>query len=322
MEISKLINRVAQAFRSRSQGGHAGGLEPVRHLDGHDKKGGRGLSARPCSRRVFKRKIIVLLQGYGNHSNRIIQATHYDAFCREHRHFFYNPSFFDIARLYYTTSAPAIDRCFVWIAWKLVRLGMIRVLDFKLGSDNSRLYALIAKRSISFVKGWGFRCEDLVKKHRDYIVRKYSLKESLVRQSRDYYRVHSAIDNYTMKIGIHIRRRDFREYKGGRYFFDDEVYMKAIADLQIQFSKKDVVFVIFSDEEVTLERRDNLVISNSQWYIDQKIMTEMDLLVGPPSTFTSWASFLGKVTRFVILNGTISPNWVPWESAGIIDLEG
>jgi len=58
------------------------------------------------------------------------------------------------------------------------------------------------------------------------------------------------------------------------------------------------LLIVFSDDHVVFTR--DLIISQNPWYIDQHLMTRCDYLIGPPSTFTLWASYVGKVPFFQI----------------------
>ena len=64
----------------------------------------------------------------------------------------------------------------------------------------------------------------------------------------------------------------------------------------------DVRFAVFTDEPKSLSR--TLSRLNEQPTTperDQWLMSQCDYLVGPPSTFTTWASFMGKVPLLHIM---------------------
>lgn len=94
-------------------------------------------------------------------------------------------------------------------------------------------------------------------------------------------------------VGIHKRRGDYRTWQGGKYFYGDEVWERVMKEMEEEIKVKvrgegeegvKVRFEVFSDE--------NAVRSAEE---DQDLMSQCDYLIGPPSTFTTWASFMGKV---------------------------
>ena len=106
-------------------------------------------------------------------------------------------------------------------------------------------------------------------------------------------------------VGVHIRRGDYKYYRNGIFYYDDSVYLKYMKSIEIKINdslKKECFFVIFSDETVTIKGVKNMIVSKNKWYIDHMLMGKCDLLIGPPSTFTLWASYIGKVKYFYIQN--------------------
>ena len=67
--------------------------------------------------------------------------------------------------------------------------------------------------------------------------------------------------------------------------------MKSVCDIFY----KEILFILFSNESISIKENENIVISKESWYFDQWIMTNCDYLIGPPSTFTGWASYIGEV---------------------------
>jgi len=167
------------------------------------------------TRTVFEKKYsnsnkkLILLKPYGQHSNRLIQNLHFDAFCK--------PVFY----------------------------------------KNNELYNNITK-----IKQKGI-----------------------------------------LLIGVHIRRGDYKKWLGGKYYFGDEVYENYMNDLSQKLLKengKKQMFIIFSNDFVNFSDMENLIISNENWYIDHHILSLCDYIIGTRSTFTLWASYMGKNTFFCI----------------------
>lgn len=86
-------------------------------------------------------------------------------------------------------------------------------------------------------------------------------------------------------VGIHKRRGDYRMWRSGIYCYGDDVYGRVMGEMRkVLGAEREVRFEIFSDEESRRSPED-----------DQHLMSQCDYLIGPPSTFSTWASFMGRV---------------------------
>lgn len=113
-------------------------------------------------------------------------------------------------------------------------------------------------------------------------------------------------------IGVHVRRGDYKTWADGKYFFSDEVYEKYMDNLEQKIKQangKRVKFIVFSNENISFKESDRILISLNEWYVDQYLMSICDYLVGPPSTFSAWASYVGSVKYFHIV-----------DSSGVVEL--
>ena len=103
---------------------------------------------------------------------------------------------------------------------------------------------------------------------------------------------------YDVIVGVHIRRGDYLAFQEGIYFFDDSVYSNYMTNLKNQFTEKKVAFFISSIETVNYDNYSNLNVSkleNSLGIEDLYALSKCDYIIGPPSTFSMWASFYGSV---------------------------
>ena len=106
----------------------------------------------------------------------------------------------------------------------------------------------------------------------------------------------------TKLVGVHVRRTDYREWQGGKFYFENEVYERVIDEIGAAIGGN-VRFLVFTDEPKTLSPR---LAQYNVWPTtpvrDQLLMSQCDYLVGPLSTFTAWASFMGKVPLLHIMD--------------------
>ena len=112
-----------------------------------------------------------------------------------------------------------------------------------------------------------------------------------------------------MLVGVHIRRTDYKEYLNGKYYYSLVQYKQIILNLRELIGEHKVYFVLFSDEIIQLDLP-NCTQSHGTWYQDLDSMSVCDYLIGPPSTFSCWASYMGNVPQYFIedANRTIRLN--------------
>lgn len=101
-------------------------------------------------------------------------------------------------------------------------------------------------------------------------------------------------------IGVHIRRGDYTVFKAGTYWFDDPTYCHYMTELEELFraSGQKVAFLLCSDEPVQLRNYKPIncfCIEEAEAIEDLYALSLCDYIIGPPSTFSMWASFYGQV---------------------------
>ncbi len=112
-------------------------------------------------------------------------------------------------------------------------------------------------------------------------------------------------NNPALIIGIHIRRGDYANFKNGKYFFDDALYVSKMQALVEIFERegKQVTFFISSNEPVAAIFAANfhlIHMEGLQPITDLHALSCCDYILGPPSTFSQWASFMGnKPLQFI-----------------------
>jgi len=271
-------------------------------------------------------KKLIVIKPNGNHSNKLQQNLHFEVFCKEHNIAYQNPTFNDIASLYVDPCntqtnwflhflqidllgklfrhSRVVKKVFS-IVWILSKLGVLKLIRFDKQDDHvsaeKKLLKAFEKHDLVYVAGWRFRLTELSEKYRNEMSLKYAIKPHYLKDSALMNEINALkLDGYTL-IGIHIRRGDYQKWKGGKYFYDDDVYQKQLRAIESELYLKGIYkykFVIFSNEIVDFQNDEKIIISNENWYIDHHIMSLCDLLIGPPSTFTLWASYLGGVKLF------------------------
>ncbi|QIF02946.1 hypothetical protein G5S37_15930 [Roseimicrobium sp. ORNL1] len=96
-------------------------------------------------------------------------------------------------------------------------------------------------------------------------------------------------------VGIHVRRGDYAEYLGGRYYFDHAQYREMMLQVVKLLSPRQVHFIVASDERIP----EQLVSGMSSTLLDGTEIEDLyalarcRIVIGPPSTYSEWAAFYG-----------------------------
>ena len=224
-------------------------------------------------------KIIILLEKYGGLCNRLFQSLHFHAYAIENKIVFLNPSLLGILR-YDNFLFSFLDK-FNNLFLKSLSI----LITFFFGKDNY----------IRFVKGWNFRVTKLTSKHRKILSELYRFKR--VKLSKKVLFLINNLKIIKAKgkfiVGIHIRRGDYKYWKNGKYYFSDKKYARIIQDLKklLVSEDKDPYFLVFSNENYP-PKVDYDFFSNGTAKEDLIVLQNCDLIVGPPSTFSMWASYI------------------------------
>jgi len=260
-----------------------------------------------CVRNLFRFSLIdsddmiILVSTVGNHSNRLFQTIHFEAFAKENHICYLNLTFKDMSYIY---NRRKIKNIFLPVINRILKYTNIDICNFteELNDNYSPEYNFLKKR-IVYVGGWNFRVENLTLKYKSYFRELYSVAPSILYKYAsntgfNFSVILNRIFMFDIVVGVHIRRGDYKEWLGGVHYYEDEVFVLAINKIRSMFPDKKVLFILFSNEQLNIPFENDIIISNNVWFVDQHIMTLCDYLIGPPSTFTMWASYISKKTKY------------------------
>lgn len=153
-----------------------------------------------------------------------------------------------------------------------------------------------------YVLGWPFYNPDSLEKHRERVVEFFRPKDEFVYNANAFWDKYASPYEYV--IAVHVRRKDYKEYLNGKYYYDNEVYVNAMNHMCELLPDKKLLFIIFSDEISEIEQfkseKYDIVISKNNAVVDLTIMSKCNYIIAPPSSFSGWASFSGNVPIFRI----------------------
>lgn len=266
--------------------------------------------------------MIIIAFPSGNHSNRLFQNLHFEAFCKEYNIDYINPTFLDMYKYYMSPCKlnKGLKGRFVTknnLFLRVLRKTKIfnnrnNIISFDNDDANSEnveknILKLLyyAELGNVYVGGYYFRVNKIAAKYQDYFIKNYTLKNEYIADNKLLILINKLKLELFVIVGIHIRRGDYKFWRDGKYYFDDSLYdyyMTCMSNEIKRIYNRKCLFIIFSNETISINENDYIIKSDNEWYVDQFIMSKCDYLIGPPSSFTLWASYIGKVKLFTIKN--------------------
>ena len=241
----------------------------------------------------------------GRMANNIFQYGHMYAWAREHgrksvsMRFAYKYPFFHITHTKYHSYLVYLLAKY---AAKFHFIPTVEYTSFK--SEYKEEEAVIDRHKNVLVKGWPVRYPELYLKYLDEIRELFAFDPV----------IHKVVDKklssyqQSIKLGVHIRRGDYKTFFNGRYFYTDEQYLAVIKKfIRIQKekdpSKRIDVFICGNDPKL-----------NKSFYIgalgaeyvhfpqgtgveDMYMLSQCDYIVGAPSSYSLIASMYDDATK-------------------------
>ena len=263
--------------------------------------------------------MIIIAERIGQLGNRLTLFSHFIGFAQDHGLQIANLAFDDYAPLFPATRRdlycrypparswlPPLPKFRGWLfrlaakaafelAGKLLPfVHVCRLTDTETCALDAD-FAALARRKVVFVCGWQFRKPGGLKENapalRDYF-RPSEASRQAIQQT-----VQAARQGADLLLGVHLRQGDYRDYNGGRYFFTSAQYAACLAQAAALFAPQKVAFLLCSNEhqDAALFAGLSVTVAQGSALEDMYALAECDYLLGPPSTFTWWASFYGNV---------------------------
>lgn len=149
-------------------------------------------------------------------------------------------------------------------------------------------------------EGWHFLFGRFFRDYKNFerfqdVVRAYFTPVSGIRNDVDAF-LRPLRQPGVVLVGVHMRKGDYKSFAGGKYYFSSEQYLAKMREVQSALKGQKVQFVVCSDERVNTEEFNgvDLVPGPGHLVKDLYVLAGCDLIMGPPSTFSRWASFYGQ----------------------------
>lgn len=184
---------------------------------------------------------------------------------------------------------PHVFRC--------VSLDWSETLDLDITSNLSCF-----DNRVTLVGGWLFRCNSLVEKHKPQLAEFFQPLDKFKREAENIVAQARKYCSSQTLIGIHVRRGDYASFEGGKYYYPLSLYRSFIKFISCRSTVK-LGFILVSDEPLSMADFAglNVFISSSSEIVDMVLLSMCDGVIGPPSTFSYFASsILGNGNLFHI----------------------
>ena len=242
----------------------------------------------------------------GGRGNDLFQFMHIDSFCRRNDVRFYSPTFHEkycpqFPNLPPSSKTPKLVKKLLYNQYYR-KLNPNCILGF---TDETKIleYREQIKKDylVTFCYGWYFNNDVYSEEDIQYYQNLFDPKVDKEKLKQKYLQT----ENNEKIITVHIRRGDYKEFLDGRYFFDDDMYIRKIEELLAAIPKDNYKFLICTnDEDLDIERYrkefGNVIQSEEGPLEDQYLISQTHYILGAPSTFSQWASVMGEVPYYHI----------------------
>lgn len=238
---------------------------------------------------------MIFVHDKGRMANNMLQYGHVYAWGREHgrrtvsMRFAYKYPWFHICHTLYHHFLTYVFAKYA-AKWKLIPT----VRFDEEGADYSREEKQMLYRKMIVVGGWQARWYDLFLKYKPEILQLFAFDEEVKVHVDD---VMHQIPAETLRLGVHIRRGDYRTWQGGKYYYTDEQYLSVIRQfLSLYPEQQTVIYICGNDPELDQEKfrqalsGQTVVFPEGNPAEDMYLLSCCDYLMGAPSTFTLVAS--------------------------------
>ncbi len=258
---------------------------------------------------MAKKKTLYYLSTYGQLGNQLATLAHLLAFAIEYDYVIVYPQSDSLSKhIEIAQTKHGRLQLKNFLSNGVFTSGISKLLKLLFLKRNSCLfqYLIINKKFVAendfnsskqpdviIVTDWLFRYYDGIIKHQDALRKLLSFSAASVEQvQKKWLSLQAHYPDHTF-IGVHVRRGDYAAWLDGKYFFDNATYYNWLTEMGNQMEKP--LFIVCSNEDLQFDNEKNFTIvyvkgSPSE---DLFLLSCCKYIIGPPSTFSSWAAFLG-----------------------------
>ena len=176
----------------------------------------------------------------------------------------------------------------------MIYLSLGRYDDFFLNEENKKLMEFLSSSFCIFFGGWKFRTKGITGEPADIVRTMFKPRSNYAKNISDLLvRARGGID---VLVGLHIRHEDYKTFMNGEFFYELNSYTERMSQILQLFEGKSVRFLICNNAGFSKDdfAGFNVIIGSGEQLEDMYTLAGCDYIIGPPSTFTAWASFWGR----------------------------
>ena len=152
---------------------------------------------------------------------------------------------------------------------------------------------------LGFTKGWQTRTDTRYLRQSLPELKRIFRPSDAIMQKAEALVAELKRDSDTV-VGVHIRRGDYATWNDGRFFFELEEYHQFMLRVKELYQDQTVSFFISSNENFDLNLFDGCRCRRfgnepSGAILDLYTLSLCDRIIGPFSSYSRWASFIGEV---------------------------
>lgn len=267
------------------------------------------------------RKILVTNLNYGQLGNRLFYNAHLIAYALEYDVRLVITNLYKYLKYF----MPEMNNNILLIRSSLLSILSLMVskpvsflLNIKNTQSENSLIKYISKKSapIILINHWNLYANHLVKKHKKSILAILNFKKEYKEKAASLMDNIRRGEKNKIIIGVHIRGGDYKNWYNGKYYYSVSQYTNLMKQLSSLFDNM-VEYICCSDEEINIsdfgDLRNQITISHNDAVVDLLILSMCDYILGPPSTFNAWASFIGDTPLYTIKDIDKSPSFTDFK---------
>jgi hypothetical protein len=186
---------------------------------------------------------------------------------------------------------------FIYLFNKLKIGFLLRIFNICFPDRNFLNQLYLSKNRIYYINSWKHKKDyEAIVEFKPEIISLFTPKKEFREKTDKLFPELKSM--YDILIGVHIRRGDYLNFQNGSYYFDDSVYSRYMNMLTLESGTKKVGFFISTNEAIDPNKFKGLnihLLDHSLGIEDLYALSKCNYIMGPPSTFSMWASFYGSV---------------------------
>ncbi len=160
------------------------------------------------------------------------------------------------------------------------------------------------RKTIILARAWDLHCPHSLTSNQNQVREMLSPQASVQKLAEG--RIAKLRKTFKIVFGVHARRGDYQQFLDGIHFHDWSQYKQWMIQIQRLFDQKEgkrVGFLLCSDEHPPIDAFTGLPVTSfreTEPIVDLHSLSLCDYNIGPPSSFGTWLSFHGRVSRLVV----------------------